>query len=151
MGMFDGAFAEWANNLPPVNKEERERITVEELKREQDLAIKYESDRQSLAMAIDRSDIVAAYKINLSGLSANSSGCGGKRNTVYHALCLKNLKLGRIDRRANSFLCNANPGSYGYIATPEDGISCPRCENITQKYKLKLGHDPILKKLRNQY
>jgi hypothetical protein len=151
MSMFDGAFAKWAASIPPVSQEEQDRIGAECLDIDREQAAQVEVDHQRLVVAVEEFDLVSAYKINLSGLSQRSHGRGNMSSSVYHALCLKDLSLGRIKRTSQSFLCGATSGSFGYKVIPSAGVSCPRCTELVQKNQLKLGTDPVLKTLDNQY
>lgn len=52
-------------------------------------------------------------KERLSGLSANSSGNGHARNTVYHIFTKEDCKIGRSHRKAGSFLCDPVKSRHG--------------------------------------
>jgi hypothetical protein len=106
-----------------------------------------DTDRSLLAGAIDRDDIVSAYKINFSGLSSWSNGSVDESCSVYHGLCLKDLTMGAIKRSANSFICGAKTVNYGYVVSPASTLSCPRCVDIAQKYRLSLSDDLTLEVL----
>jgi hypothetical protein len=149
MGAFSEMLAEIGRShpAPPSSQDEIDRHAAEDRER----AAQVEIDRQRLVVAVEKFDLVSAYKINLSGLSQRSHGRGDMSSSVYHALCLKDLSLPRIKRTSQSFLCGANSGSFGYKVIPSAGVSCPRCAELVQKYQLKLGTDPVLKTLDNPY
>jgi hypothetical protein len=106
-----------------------------------------ELDYQKLASIAEEFDVVAAYKIVLSGLSSRSSGSGARRNSVCHGLTLRSLQLQRTGRLANEFLCKADGGSYGYIVQPSEQVNCPKCMELIDRYGLKVCTDPGAKKL----
>jgi len=78
----------------------------------------------------------------LSGLSANSSGDGRKKNSVEHIVCLEAVRDGRTVRKAGDFLCAPVQGRWGgnwsHTAgdwTEKQIITCKACLAKMEKYK----------------
>jgi hypothetical protein len=151
MGAIEQMCRELMAVMPPVSPEEQARLDLESQEIDRQRAEQEEIDRGKLDRLRIEYDVVASYKLNLSGLTER--GChksGGKNNTVNHALCLKDLSCGRISRKSETFLCGVNHGSFGYVISPLSEVSCPRCASIAQKNGLKSCSDPILKRLDRQ-
>jgi hypothetical protein len=151
MGAISDMCRELFLDTPPVSLEEQARIDAERQVRERERAEQAEFDRATIARLREEYDFVAGYKLNLSGLTER--GChrsGSMKSTVHHALSLKDLSCGRISRKAETFLCGANSGSFGYVVSPPSKICCPRCVAIINKYGLKQSSEPILKRLDKQ-
>jgi hypothetical protein len=151
MGAIEQMCRELMGITPPVSPEEQARLDLERQEIDRQRAEQEEIDRVKIAQLRDEYDLVAGYKLNLSGLTER--GChrnGSKDNTVHHALCLKDLRCGRISRQVETFLCGANHGSFGYLVSPSSEVTCARCAVIAQKNGLKSCSDPILRRLDRQ-
>lgn len=91
--------------------------------------------------------------LNLSGLSERSHGNGRKRNTVIHAICIKPIQSGRLQRRTNEFLCGLKRGrkSFGYREAISSDVDCPRCAATIQRHGLSVCRDQSLGRLIQSY
>lgn len=121
---------------------------LQDLKKEQyTTSCEYENTRNS----IERYEFWKQYNIPFrfvvnikpvkSGYSENSSGNACNNSTVYHIVLSEDIKLGRLVRKNNEYLCSQPTwDSYSEIDTHVDIekmpiITCKQCLNRIKKYK----------------
>ena len=72
----------------------------------------------------------AQIKPVISGLSSRGNGCGSRANSVIHVYLQEDLNVGRLHRKAGSFLCSPSIGAHYNDVMSEvvpGRISCKAC------------------------
>lgn len=122
---------------------ERERIAKIEAEQREQRRITATEFNRSLGIPVEWG---LGRKIVLSGLLANSDGTGMNRRSVYHVFLKQPLDIGRLHRRANSYLCadKAHFGQLEYGGEPDAidagyRVSCKRCIDMAHRIQMKVG------------
>lgn len=135
----DLELAEMAREAEKAEGERQQRIQAETARREAEIA-SYQAELKAFQESYDLPfKHSTRIKIVLSGLSANSNGCGSKKNTVFHLFVKEAFQDGRVKREADTYLCS--PNDSGKFSTLDDYehndkiITCKKCLSIMERWK----------------